>query len=139
MTIYTLHQKTTSSPLYTARQWNTLSIVKEMQHLDTHKILYDQQHGFRKRRSCDSQLLVTIQNISANLDEEEQICAVLLDLSKAFDKVPHQRLLLKLRHCGIGDSTLQWVPSFLSDRSQQVLAEGQASDSPRHLRCPTRF
>ena len=100
-----------------------------MQHLDTHKILCDQQHGFRKRRSCDSQLLVTIQDISANLDEGEQIDAILLDFSKAFDKVPHQRLLLKLRHYGIGESTLQWIQSFLSDRSQQVLVEGQASES----------
>ena len=68
-----------------------------MQHLDTHKILCDQQHGFRKRRSCGSQLRVTIQDISANQDEGEQIDAVLLDFSKAFAKVPHQRLLLKLR------------------------------------------
>ena len=100
-----------------------------MQHLDIQKILCDQQHGFRKRRSCDSQLLVTIQDISANLDEGEQIDAVMQDFSKAFDKVPHQRLLLKLRHYGIGDSTLQWVQSFLSARSQQVLVEGQASES----------
>ena len=100
-----------------------------MQHLDIHKILCDQQHSFCKRRSCDSQLLVTIQDISANLDEGEQIDAVLLDFSKAFDMVPHQRLLLKLRHYGIGDSTLQWVQSFLLDRSQQVLVEGQASES----------
>ena len=100
-----------------------------MQHLDIHKILCDQQHGFRKRRSCDSQLLVTTQDISANLDEGEQIDAILLDFSKAFDKVPHQRQLLKLRHYGIGESTLQWIQSFLSDRSQQVLVEGQASDS----------
>ena len=99
-----------------------------MQHPDTHNILCDQQHGFRKRRSCDSQLLVTIHDISAIQDEGEQIDAVLLDLSKAFDKVPHQRLLLKLRHYGIGDSILQWVQSFLSGRSQQVLVEGQASE-----------
>ena len=100
-----------------------------MQHLDIHKILCDQQHGFRKRRSCDSQLLVTIQDISANLDEGKQIDAVLLDFSKAFDKVPHQRLLLKLRHYGIRDSTLQWVQSFLLDRSKQVRVKGQASES----------
>ena len=56
-----------------------------MQHLDIHKILCDPQHGFRKRRSCDSQLLVTIQDISAYLDEGEQIDVVPLDFSKAFD------------------------------------------------------
>ena len=43
-----------------------------MQHLDTNNILCDKQHGFRKRRSCESQLLIALQDISANLDEEEQ-------------------------------------------------------------------
>ena len=100
-----------------------------MQHLDIHKILFYKQHGFRKKRSCDSQLLAMIQDISAHLDEEEQIDAVLLDFTEAFDKVPHQRLLLKLRYYGIGDSTLQWIQSFFSDRSQQVRVEGHASES----------
>ena len=97
-----------------------------MQYLVTHKILCDQQHGVCKRRSCDSQLLVTIKDMSANLNAGERIGAFLLDFSKAFDKVPHQHLLLKLWHYAIGDSTPQWVQSFLSDRSQQVLVHCQS-------------
>ena len=98
-----------------------------MQHLDAHNILSDYQHGFRKKRSCDSQLILTLQDLAQGLDEGEQIDAVLLDFSKAFDKVPHQRLSLKLRHYGINGNTLQWIQSFLSNRSQQVLVEGHSS------------
>ena len=54
---------------------------------------------------------------------------IVLDFSKAFDKVPHQRLLKKIHHYGIRHTTHQWITSFLSNRSQQVLVEGQASEN----------
>ena len=95
-----------------------------MQHRDEHGILSDAQHGFRKRRSCETQLLLTLQDLSAALDNSEQIDAILLDFSKAFDKVPYERLGVKLCHNGI---TLAWIRSFLSNRSQQVLVEGVRS------------
>ena len=100
-----------------------------MSHLDSHQILTDQQHGFRKRRSCESQLIITLQDIAAGLDAGEQIDVILLDFSKAFDKVPHERLLVKLRHYGIRGKVLSWIQSFLTGRSQQVLVEGQSSPS----------
>jgi hypothetical protein len=53
--------------------------------------------------------------------------AILLDFSKAFDKVPHERLLLKLHYYGIRGLTLQWIKNFLLDRTQQVLLEGTQS------------
>ena len=58
------------------------------QHLDNHDILCDAQHGFRKKRSCTSQLLLTIQDLAKGIDNGEQLDVILLDLSKAFDKVP---------------------------------------------------
>ena len=100
-----------------------------MSHLDSQKILTDQQHGFRKRRSCESQLIITLQDLAAGLDAGEQIDAILLDFSKAFDKVPHERLLIKLRHYGIRGNILSWIQSFLTGRSQKVLVEGQSSSS----------
>ena len=54
---------------------------------------------------------------------------VLLDFSKAFDKVPHQRLLHKLNYYGVGSTTLRWIQSFLRDRTQKVLLEGVFSSS----------
>jgi hypothetical protein len=61
----------------------------------------------------------------------EQMDAILLDSSKAFDKVPHQRLLLKLRHYGIRGNLLDWIKDFLSERTQRVLVEGQHSSSAK--------
>ena len=98
-----------------------------MKHLDFHNILLDNQHGFRKKRSCESQLILTIQDLASGLEDGEQIDAILLDFSKAFDKVPHQRLLLKLQHYGIRGQLLSWIESFLTGRSQKVLVEGKTS------------
>ena len=91
-----------------------------MKHFDRHHILTDAQHGFRKKRSCETQLLVTVHNIAKNLALGDQVDIILLDFFKAFDKVPHQRLLHKLQYYGVRDKTLSWVQSFLTNRTQQV-------------------
>ena len=70
-------------------------------HLENTNILSDEQHGFCKRRSCDTQLVLTIHELSKALDSGDQIDGILLDFSKAFDKVPHNRLLMKLDHYGV--------------------------------------
>lgn len=99
-----------------------------MEHFDKHKILCDEQHGFRKKRSCESQLITTIQGIASKLcSGRDQVDVILLDFSKAFDKVPHQRLLHKLDYYGVRGENLQWVKSFLSNRKQRVLLDGKES------------
>ena len=100
-----------------------------MKHLDYFSILTDYQHGFRKQRSCESQLLIAINEIAQTLDQGGQVDAVLLDFSKAFDKVSHSKLLQKLEHYGIRGSTQAWIRDFLRDRSQRVLVHGQSSAS----------
>ena len=102
-----------------------------MKHLDKHQILTDYQHGFRASRFCESQLLITINDIERSMNAGEQMDAILLDFRKAFDKVPHQRLLLKLRHYGIRGNLLDWIEDFLSERTQRVLVEGQHSSSAK--------
>jgi hypothetical protein len=67
-----------------------------MNHLEEHNILNDVQHGFRARRSCETQLLSTMHNIIDAADTVKQVDAVVLDFAKAFDTVPHKRLLYKL-------------------------------------------
>jgi hypothetical protein len=57
------------------------------------------------------------------LDYGDQIDGILLDFSKAFDKVPHNRLLMKLDHYGVRNNTLSWIQDFLSDRTQTVVLE----------------
>ena len=64
-------------------------------HLDSNHMLNTAQHGFRKYRSCETQLILTVQDLANGLNDGEQIDAILLDFCKTFDKVPHQRLLGK--------------------------------------------
>lgn len=99
-----------------------------MKHLDNLKILTDCQHGFRSKRSCESQLISTIQGISEKLKTgRDQVDIILLDFAKAFDKVPHRRLVYKLDYYGVRGMTLKWISSFLSSHSQQVMVEGCTS------------
>ena len=97
-------------------------------HLDENNILTDAQHGFRKKRSCETQLLLTVDDLASELDKAGQVDTILLDFSKAFDVVPHQRLVMKLHYYGIRGKTLCWVQSFLANRTQRVAVEGELSD-----------
>lgn len=96
-------------------------------HLERNGILYDYQHGFRARRSTETQLLTFVQELYDNLRDGKQTDVVLLDFAKAFDKVPHKKLVQKLRGYGITDSVNKWTESFLTDRQQRVVCDGVTS------------
>lgn len=98
-------------------------------HLDKNNILHDSQHGFRSKRSCETQLIISIQDLAKSLASGDQIDVILLDFSKAFDKVPHQRLIHKLNYYGIRNQNLSWIQDFLADRQQQVLLNGVHSSN----------
>lgn len=100
-----------------------------MDHLDRFDVLKDSQHGFRQKRSCESQLITTINDFSECLNSKGQIDAVLLDFSKAFDKVDHEGLIFKLENLGVRHSLLFWIKSFLIGREQRVLVDGKQSSS----------
>ena len=100
-----------------------------MKHLETNNLLSNSQHGFRKNRSCETQLILAIQDLAKGIDDREQQDVILLDFSKAFDTVPHARLLHKLQHYGIGGKTHRWIADFLRNRCQRVILEGSASES----------
>ena len=102
-------------------------------HLALDSIIADCQHGFRSQRSCETQLVQFVHDIISNLDGAEnrwhkQTDLIIMDFAKAFDKVPHRRLLHKLEYYGIRGSTHKWINSWLSGRTQQVVLDGQASD-----------
>ena len=63
-------------------------------HLEANAILSDTQHGFRKRRGCDTQLVMVVNDFAKNLNYSQQLDKILLDFSKAFDKVNHHKLLI---------------------------------------------
>ena len=97
-------------------------------HLINNKILSKEQYGFCKQRSCVSQLLVTLNEWFYWLDNRIPVDAAYLDFKKAFDSVPHKRLLYKLYSYGIRGNVLQWIKSFLSDRTQFVNVNGHTSN-----------
>ena len=99
-----------------------------MKHLSKHGILSDHQHAFRKARSCETQLIVTNHDLTKNLDDKLTTDIAILDFAKAFDVMPHQRLLIKLDHYGIRSNTKDWISSFLTKRFQRVVVNGKSSD-----------
>ena len=98
-----------------------------MSHFDKYNVLDNAQHGFRKNRSCVSQLIATLDDFANALKKRKQMDAILLDFSKAFDKVDHEGLILKLEHLGIRGPLLDWIRSFLIGRKQRVVVDGVAS------------
>ena len=99
-----------------------------MSHLEKNNLLADCQHGFRSKRSCESQLLNFTQELLQGLASGQQYDVNVMDFSKAFDRVPHQRLLKKAEYYGIEGPVHSWLSSFLDQRSQRVILDGDSSD-----------
>ena len=99
-----------------------------MSHLEKNHIITPVQHGFRCNHSCDTQLVGLLYDLTNSYDHSTQSDLILLDLAKAFDTVPHRRLLYKLSWYGIRGQTLQWIESFLTNRYQKVVVENTCSN-----------
>ena len=97
-----------------------------MKHLEKFNILSKLQHGYRSGCSTETQLLKVINLFTKSLEDNKQIDAISLDFSRAFDVVPHQRLLLKMNFYGIR-RILPWVKDFLTERKQSVVIDGVKS------------
>jgi hypothetical protein len=106
------------------------TIIKEhiLLHLDQHDLIKDSQHGFLRGKSTLTNLLVYLEDITKHIDYGTPVDVVYLDFAKAFDKVPHTRLIRKLRNHGIDGNILNWIHSWLSGRRQRVIINGQASE-----------
>ena len=98
-----------------------------IQHFNKHHILTSKQHGFRQHHSCESQLLLTVDDLAKALDDQIPVDMVIMDFSKAFDTVPHMRLLHKLENYGVVGRTHTWVSNFLTRRKQRVVVDGDHS------------
>ena len=106
------------------------SIIRSelLHHCELYDLLSTRQHGFRDGRSCTTQLLTVVENWTQSLDNHMPVDCIYLDYRKAFDSVPHRRLLKKLSTFGIQGNTLKWLESFLVGRRQRVRVNSALSD-----------
>ena len=120
-------------------------VSKINKHLALDSILADCQHGFRSQRSCETQLVQFVHDIISNLDGavnhgHKQTDLIIMDFAKAFDKVPHRRLLHKLDYYGIRGSTHKWINSWLSGRTEKSsIRWSSLRSSPSVIRCTPRI
>jgi hypothetical protein len=104
-----------------------------MRHLEQNRLVNPSQHGFMPGRSCCSNLLEFLERATAAVDEGLPYDVVFLDFAKAFDKVPKERLLEKLKAHGVRGEVLQWIRNWLTERKQRVVLNGKASSWARVL------
>ncbi|KAF7241053.1 RNA-directed DNA polymerase from mobile element jockey [Varanus komodoensis] len=104
-----------------------LIIERDLVMLDREGRLAATQHGFRKNRSCQTNLVEFCDKVSRWLNGGDAVDVVYLDFSKAFDKVPHDILVEKLRSFGMHQSTVWWIRAWLTDQKQKVTISGESS------------
>ena len=105
------------------------SILRDaiVQHLEQYSLLRKSQHGFMAGKSTLSNLLEYLEDLTRLVDEGHAVDIVYLDFAKAFDKVPHMRLMRKCEGLGIQGDILRWVQEWLTDRKQRVVLNGKCS------------
>jgi ribosomal protein S20 len=99
-----------------------------LQHMLDNRFMSDNQHGFVSGRSCTTQLLKVVDKLTEILDRGGTLDMIYLDFAKAFDTVPHQRLIQKLKGYGVGVEVLDWIGHFLVGRKQRVGVAGSYSE-----------
>ena len=97
-------------------------------HLEKNGLIGDSQHGFRAGRSCHTNLLYFMEIFTKQVDKGLPVGVIYLNFSKAFDKVPHNRLINKIKAHGIGSFVANRIESWISNRYQRVVLNGYMSD-----------
>jgi len=105
------------------------TIVRDqvVEFLEVNKLRRDSQHGFRKCSSCLTNTLLFLDKVLHSVDDGHDVDVVFWDLAKAIDKVPHERLLEKLKKHGICGNMLNVIEDWLKDRRQRVCIKGRCS------------
>ena len=105
------------------------SIIREKItiYLEKYNLIQNTQHGFIKNRSCLTNLLEFYHKLFSIHDKTKALDIIFLDFQKAFDKVPHDKLLIKIRALGINGNIGNWIQNWLSNRKQRVVINGESS------------
>jgi hypothetical protein len=96
-----------------------------MEHLLENSLIKDSQHGLMPCKSCATNLVEFMDVVTKAVDEGEAVDIFFLDFVKAFDKVPRQRLIAKLRAKGVENSVVDRIEDWLTGRTQQVSIQGE--------------
>lgn len=106
------------------------SVIRDkiVEHLNNFNLIRDSQHGFRRNRSCLTNLLQFYNKVIEDYDENSAADVIYLDFRKAFDTVPHKRLIKKLKAHGIDGRVADWIEDWLKARKQRVVIEGKCSE-----------
>ena len=104
-------------------------IIKEktLTHLISNKLIAPSQHGFMPRKSITTNLVTFMNYITEHLDKGDPVEVIYLDFAKAFDKVPHKRLIQKLKCYRLSPEIIRWIESWLNNRMQRVVVNGEKS------------
>ena len=107
------------------------SIIRDkiINQMERNNIFADKQHGFVPLRNCMTNLLTCMESWTDLIEKGQSIDIIYTDFANAFDNVPHQRLLRKMKDIGIVGNVLNWVRSFLTGRNQRVRVENEFSNS----------
>ena len=100
-------------------------------HLEDFDLFSHNQHGFRRNLSCESQLILLYHDVMSSIDKKKSVDLAFIDFSKAFDKVPHNHLLNKLKTYNLDQNVLRWIKAFLSNRTQRVMVNNYYSNEIR--------
>jgi hypothetical protein len=131
-----VHKKGDKANVANYRPISLLPVISKVLERCVHTYLYgiikndiiENQHGFTKRKSTNTQLVEFYDGVYSNADNGIQTDVVYLDLSKAFDSVPHNFLILKLKAFGVNGQLLNWFINYLDNRKQKVILDGHSSD-----------
>ena len=99
-----------------------------MRHLEKNNLINESQHGFRSGKSTLTNLLEYTEAVTEAVDKGYEVHAIYFDFKKAFDKVPHKKLLMKVQASGIQGYLLEWLTAWLSRRKQRVCVHNEYSE-----------
>lgn len=131
-----IHKNGDKNNIKNYRPISKLNIFGKVLELAVHNILINsvksliipEQHGFFPCRSIDTNLVSYSDHILSAMDCQTQMDSVYTDFSKAFDKINHNILIMKLSEIGIHGDLLRWLTSYLFNRSQIISVNGFISE-----------
>ena len=132
--ITAIHKKGSKSCMGNYRPIRLISVICKIleslirdqiiNHMEVNDLFANEQHGFVPKRDCMTNLLIAMEKWTQVIEDGGNIDIIYTDFAKAFDSVPHKRLLTKIESLGIRGDILQWIKAFLVGRKQKVCVDG---------------